>query len=568
MPLFSSRQRDRRIVLRKIWPIGIGSLLIAPCLGGDSADRSPNQRPNRPAPIEHRIRLAKPPVLARPPKPAKISLVASIDTSAVEKPVSSATTIPLPGALASGAIDENSMPIDLFAALKLAGVENLELFQAQQRVELAVAQQQWAAAQWLPNLNLGTNYDSHTGNLQQASGKIINVERSALYAGAGANAVAAGTVSIPGLQWNLNVSESIYNYLTLGQRTDQARFENQASANEILREVAGAYTNLVEARALLSVAILTRNDAREVARLTENYAKTGDGRQADADRAATEWKRREEEVLSATAEVGMASRKLAELLNLRSSIPLHPHETQIVPIPIVPQAIPLAELIAIALVDRPELKARQAAIRAALLELDSAKMLPFSPQLMLGISNGVFGGGSNLIDGPTPPVPGLPPNQPRFGDFKDRADIDAILYWSVRNLGFGNKALIDTARARARNADLEQQAILDRVRREVADAFVKTHTAFAELSLRARAVESGSEGFTGDMVRVQGREGKPIELLDSLRHLATERRDYLRAIATFNRAQINLYTALGKPAADVLSRPADGESVHQEIGVP
>jgi outer membrane protein TolC len=472
--------------------------------------------------------------------------------------VSGIATQAEPGPLTDPAferLEERAVPIDLGSALRLAGVENLEMIQARQRVEFAVAQQQLTAAQILPNLNLGTNYDSHTGNLQQASGRIINVERSALYIGAGANAVAAGTVSIPGLQWNLNVSESIYNYLAAQQRSEQSRYANQAVENEVLLKVAVAYTDLLEARAVLSLAVLTRNDAREVARLTANYAATGDGRQSDADRAATELRRREEDVLAAKAGAGNASRRLAELLNLNGTTPLKPIESQVVPQAIVPNRIPLSELVAIALVDRPELKARQAAIQAALLELSSAKMLPFSPQLMLGFSNGVFGGGSNLVASSTPPVVGLPANQPRFGDFKDRADIDAILYWSVRNLGFGNKALIDIARARAKSADFEQQETLDLVRREVAEAFVRTHIRFAEIEARGRGVQSGTEALAGDFIRVQGREGKPIELLDSLRHLATERRDYLGAIADYNRAQFEMYVSLGNPPADLLARP-------------
>ncbi len=258
----------------------------------------------------------------------------------------------------SARLDERSVPIDLAAALRLAGVENLEMIQARQRVEMAVAQQQLTAAQILPTLNLGTNYDSHTGNLQQSSGNILNLQRSALYVGAGANAVAAGTVSIPGLQWNLNLSESIYNYLSARKRNEQSRFANQAVENEVLLKVAVAYTDLLQARAVFSLAVLTRNDAREVARLTANYAITGDGRQSDADRAATELRRREEEVIGATAEVGQASRHLAELLNLSITTPLRPVESQVVPQSIVPNRIPLSELIAVALLDRSSVSAR------------------------------------------------------------------------------------------------------------------------------------------------------------------------------------------------------------------
>jgi outer membrane protein TolC len=93
------------------------------------------------------------------------------------------------------------------------------------------------------------------------------------------------------------------------------------------------------------------------------------------------------------------------------------------------------------------------------------------------------------------------------------------------------------------------------VRREVAEAFVRTHIRFAEIEARARGVRSGTAALAGDLIRVQGREGLPIEVLDSLRHLAAERRDYLAAIADYNRAQFELYVALGKPPADLLARP-------------
>jgi outer membrane protein TolC len=399
--------------------------------------------------------------------------------------------------------------------------------------------------------------------LQQANGNILNLQRSALYVGAGAAAVAAGTVSIPGVQWNLNVSESIFDYLASRQRSEQSRFASQAVENDVLLKVAVAYTELLQARGGFSLAIITRNDAREVARLTANYAKTGEGRPSDAERAATELRRREEDVIAARAAVGQASRRLAELLNLNVTTPLRPVESQIVPQSIVPNRIPLVELVAIALLDRPELKARQAAIQAAMLELRSAKVLPFSPQVMVGLSGGVFGGGSNLVASSTPPAAGLPPNQPRFGDFKDRTDIDAIMYWSLRNMGLGNKALIDMARARTAIADFEQQATLDQVRREVAEAFVRTHVRFAEIDARARGVRSGTAALAEDLIRVQGREGLPIEVLDSLRHLASERRDYLDAIVDYNKAQFELYVALGKPPADMLARP-----VPQDLSLP
>ena len=47
----------------------------------------------------------------------------------------------------------------------------------------AAAVRQLAAAQILPSLNAGLNFDVHTGPLQQASGNILKVNRDALYLG-------------------------------------------------------------------------------------------------------------------------------------------------------------------------------------------------------------------------------------------------------------------------------------------------------------------------------------------------------------------------------------------------
>src|SRR5262249_39637062 len=145
------------------------------------------------------------------------------------------------------------------------------------------------------------------------------------------------------------------------------------------------------------VATKTRAEAGEVARITGNYAKTGQGRQADAERAATEFEQRTNDVLQAESELLTASARLCQVLGLHPSTCLQPVDRWVVPTPIVPEPIPLSELIAIALTQRPELGERQAAIRAAFLELRNAKLLPFSPNFIVGYSAGDFGGGSNLV---------------------------------------------------------------------------------------------------------------------------------------------------------------------------
>jgi outer membrane protein TolC len=226
---------------------------------------------------------------------------------------------------------------------------------------------------------------------------------------------------------------------------------------------------------------------------------------------------------------------------------LYPADGWVVPAPIVPDPVPLPELLAIALTQRPELRARQAAVRAAFLQLQAAKVLPFSPNVLVGYSTGTFGGGSNLAT--------LSTDQSRFGSFDNRQDFDAVLYWSVRNLGVGNLALIKLARSNLRQDELRQIETLDRIRAEVATAHARVHARYAQIDTVEKAVTASGKAFDQDLLRTRNLEGLPIELLDSLRLLKRSRLAYLDAIIDYNRAQFELYVALGQPPACTLARP-------------
>jgi outer membrane protein TolC len=459
-------------------------------------------------------------------------------------------------------LDPNTQPITLPTSLKLAGVDNPEILLAQQRVVEAVALRQLAAVQFLPNLNAGTNFDSHDGNLQQSSGNILSVNRSALYAGLGSEAIGAGTVNIPGVLFQGNVSENVFGYLVAKQLVRQREFDNLAVRNDVLLRVATRYVDLLHGEGRRAIALKTRGEGAEVARITAEYALTGQGRQADADRAAADLAQHDEDILDAENEILTASARLAQVLNLNPSVRLFAIDGWVVPTPLVPEPIPLPELIAIAMMQRPELAAQREAIRQAFLVLRGAQVLPFSPNYIIGFSAGTFGGGSNLVAQPGGFPTGTATFQgPRFGSFDGREDVDVVVYWTLRNLGIGNVAIVREARARHEMSRLEEVVILDRVRTEVATAYARTHARFAQLKIAEQAIETSKRGFEADLRRTKGLAGLPLEVLDNLRLLGLSRLSYLQAITDYNRAQFELYVALGQPPADVLARPIPADLV-------
>ena len=460
-------------------------------------------------------------------------------------------------------LQKDETPIDLASALRLAGAQNPDLLLARERVTEAVAVRQLAAAQLLPNINVGFNSNLHRGPLQQSNGNILTVNRDALNVGLGAGAVGAGTVNIPGLNYNLNVGEAWFGILQTRQFVAGRAAMAKAVENDTLLRVCLAYTDLLRADGRRAVAAQNRDEAAEIARLTAAYAKAGQGRQADADRAAVELRRRDVETTQAEADTLTASARLCQLLTLDPATRLKPIDGWVVPAPLVPDPVPLAELVAIALMQRPELAARRAEIRGSIYALSSAKILPFSPNVVLGFSSDAFGGGSNLISSPQGFVGGDGRLQqgPRFGNFDGRTDLDVVVFWQFRNLGVGNIALVNAAESRVRQGQFRELETLNRVRAEVAEAHARVNARFAQIDSTEKAVRSSTDAYREDLTRIKGGQGQPLEVVDSLRLLARARYEYLDTIVDYNRAQFQLFVALGRPPADSLARPIPADLV-------
>jgi outer membrane protein TolC len=447
--------------------------------------------------------------------------------------------------------EANSITLD--CVLRLAGVANPEINIAAQRVVGAEALRLFAYAQVLPSMNVGLNYDAHTGPVQQSDGNILKVNREALYLGLGAGAIAAGTVNIPGLLWAGNPGAGIFELLAARQFVRVREAESRAVRNQILLQVADGYLEVLRAEGRRAVAVTNQREAHQIAHLTATSARGGRGKDSDANRTAAELANRNDRLVEAEREMMVNSARLAQLLNVPPSVQLHPVDGYIVPLQIVPEANPLGGLIFTAVNNRPELAARRAAIAAANNILRAAKVLPFSPTVWGGFSAGTFGGGSNLASGF-----GFP--ESRFGNMAPRDDVDVILYWTAQNMGVGNWAKIKLRLSERRIAELEFVRDLNMVRNDVARAYAGIHARFAQIAIAQASIASSMKAYEEDYRRVRGVEkALPIELLNSFRLLAQGRYNYLDAVINYDESQFAMYVALGQPPASVLahSMPAD-----------
>lgn len=422
---------------------------------------------------------------------------------------------------------------DVTMANILASVagQNPEVGFAMQRYSEAYARLIAARVLWLPALNAGLGWNNHAGPLQASDGNVSEVSRSSLTAGLGVQTIGAGSPVVPGLFANFHSAEAIF----------QPRIANRAAAardaavrttvNNLLLDTSVAYLEMLRAYQSYAIAVDIRYHAEQLARATADFARTGEGNEADADRAATELSIRQNEVVRAEEEIQVASARVVQLLNEDPRYLLRPLEPAIAPVEMVSLDVPMQQLLPTGLRNRPELSEAQHLVGEAMQRYRMERFSPFLPNVLMGTSYAAFGGG-----------PGS-----QIDNTAGRFDLDAIAYWQVRNLGAGEYAARRETRARYDQSRFEQVRVINLVNREIVEAHAQVQARHRQIGIAQQAVQRAVASFERNLLRVRNLQGLPIETLQAIQALDQARREYLRALVDYNTAQFRLQRALGWP---------------------
>lgn len=422
-------------------------------------------------------------------------------------------------------------PIDLATALWLGDANNLTIALARERIVAGTAQLEGAEVLWLPNLSAGSTYMFHEGTIQRASGEILDQRRNSLFVGGGP------TLSV-------DMADAIYQSLVARRLLDAETAAAAATQNEMLSKVAGAYFDMLMSHAGLEISKETSAHAAELARLTTEFTKEGVGLRSDAERARTESGTREQQEVLSQERVVVTSAGLAQLLRLDPQVQLVPLERNVVPIDLIADDRPLGELVAHALLHRPELAGEQSLVAASVELLRKATYAPLIPSVLLGYQVGGFGGGPNAF----------------FGSFADRGDLTAAAIWELKNFGFGDRALRRYQQSQLSQAQMRALQMADRVAAEVVSSNQVVTSRRRQVELAQKTVEAALKSYELNIERIRGGAGLPIEVLQSLQALDRARGDYLQAVTAYNKAQFNLLTALGGtpvPPAETAAVPPE-----------
>jgi outer membrane protein TolC len=425
-----------------------------------------------------------------------------------------------------------SLPLDLANALGLTQAQNPRVAFAQAQIAQSLAVHDAARAMWLPSIRTGGNYNKHEGKIQQVEGDNITASRGAAFGGLGAFAVGAGSPAIPGVYAMFHTTDAIFQRRITGYALEAREFQASATMNDQLLETALAYLALLEAAQRKAITTETLDHGEGLARLTREFARTGAGNEADADRATAALSLLKNEVIRAEEAEAVASARVSQQLSSDPTVLIVPQEDNIVPIDLVPlDTMAMGDLVATGLSNRPELAASRSLVGEAVSRLKREENAPWLPSILLGMSYGGFGAGtgSQITNG------------------GNRFDFDGVAWWELRNLGIGEKAARDNARAQIQQARMQEVQTMDLVAREVVETYSQVQARQKQIAAAKEGIVAAQRSYERNLERIRNVQGLPIEVLQSIQALDAARREYLRAVVDYNTAQFRLHRALGWP---------------------
>jgi len=432
--------------------------------------------------------------------------------------------------------DVRVLPINLPTTLRLVDAGNPTIALARERINEAYAHWRQAQVMLLPNLQTGPTYVRHDGLIQNSLGLVFPTSKWNFFEGGGATLF-------------VETSDALFAPRIARRLLDAQSAAAQGVANSIQLDAASRYLDLLGAYGALAVNAETLANAEQAVGMAEQAVKAQLGKTpADANRLRTEVDLRRQERHDLEGKTAVASAQLAQLLLVDATADLQPTDPAIVPITLLPAETPLDDMVATGLMNRPELAESRDLVAAALARWRQARIGPLFPRLEVDYLAGTFGGGIN--DSPQ-----------RFGS---RGDGLAQAVWTLHNLGAG-----DVATARARRSQYNQSNL--HVREVEAQVAAEITTAGKLLRARQRTLNSAQDAvrqaekawpivlkttfnatFRPGVAGVQRFEA--LDLLWAERDLDTSRRSYLNEVIEFNRAQFQLYWAMGQPPLESLAK--------------
>ena len=437
-------------------------------------------------------------------------------------------------------------PITLATALRLADARPLVVAAAQAGTWVAEAELTRAKLLFIPTVNIGFDYLRHDGGGPDFNKGIMTAPSVNFFYGG------------VGLWGTLPAADALFQPLVARQVLNAAHWEIQTAKNDAVMRTTDAYFRVHQHRGMYAGALYCvergRDLVQRIASLSKEFVPT-----VEVDRARNLLADLEQESVMERQQWRVASADLTQVLRLDPRAVVVPLEHDHTQITLIDPGRCLDDLMPIALTNRPELAARQALVQATIQAIRREKARPLLPNLLLNgfqtpyemIQAGIFGLGPNSS----------------LNQWRGRDDFSVQPLWQLQNMGIGNLALIKEQRGMESAAIIKFFETQDMVAGDVTRALARVQSAAARVVQADRAMRTAIITFNGNFEGLQQTTrlgnvlvlvNRPQEAVFALQLLKVAFDQYFTTVAEYNRAQFELFHALGFPAQEVTTRLLPG----------
>lgn len=368
----------------------------------------------------------------------------------------------------------------------------------------------------------------------------------------------------------------------------------KGTINDTLLAVARSYYNMINNQALLQIQTRAVEVSRAQVALNKQLESVGTGTRFQVLQAETQLARDEQNLLTQEVLLRNSSIDLATTMNLNSAVNFLSVEGEVRKIRLVDPALDINKLIALAILNRPELKQYEE-LRIAARRAIQVAAAPLYPQFQF--FGNVFGNGATLGDsfvqqppsativpaaGPAPGAPILLPAAPgaaTIGNNPATAGVSTVtgaaalispgtlvnrdmrtsyslgirLDWNFPSLGVPTMASVMTAKAQARAAMLNSNQQLLYILQQVRESYLNSQTAERQIEVADKGVISSAEELRLARVRLANGVGTNIDVINAQRDFISALVQKANAIVQFNISQAQLVHDLGVISVDSLT---------------
>jgi outer membrane protein TolC len=434
--------------------------------------------------------------------------------------------------------------------LRLSDARPLIVAAAQARVWVAEAELTQAKVLWLPDLNIGFDYIRHDGGGPDFNKGIMTApSTNFFYGGVGLWGNDLGII---------HTADAIYQPLVARQALNASHWDLQTAKNDAVLQTADAYFRVHQSRGMYTGALYTVERGRDlvnrIAALSADLAQP-----FEVDRARNMLADLEQQAVAARQQWRVQSARLTRVLRLDPRVMVEPLEHDYTQITLIDPGREFDDLMPIALTNRPEIASKRAMIAAAETNVRLEKARPLIPVLAINgfqtpfemIQAGIFGFGPNSS----------------MNQWRGRADVSLQPLFQLQNVGLGNLAQIKAARGMESLAIIDLFDAQDKVVEEVNTAHADLQSAAVRVYQAERALRTGIITFNGTVEGLEqtSRFGdllvlitRPQEAVYALQLLKRAFDEYFTTVAEYNRAQFEMFHALGYPALEIAGQRPPG----------